>query len=170
MYPTTPELLTRGICTALHNSGSGQEISKTIDTQLIMIEGLQKELQTQAAISFAKGEILGKRRRQTLARAFGRMTFARAWVTIKNYAIGKVNESGEELKVLVHAWLVLGERRFQIVFSVVSAFKEVAQTGVLIVRRIVDKIQQSLPSVSVSDILSEIESVKFQFRAVKIVT
>ena len=134
-----------------------------------MIEGLQEGAQNQAAICFAKGDELAKHRRKTLVRAFGKMNFTQAWCIAKDYAMGKVNEVGNDLKNLVHAWLVLGERRFRIVFSVVRAFNNAKATGTLILRRLIDQLQALLPKASVEDIRADVESLQYEFRFVTIV-
>ncbi len=123
------------------------------------------ELQKRAVLAFAKGNNLNARKREVLSRSFrGKMTFARATVITRNYALGGVQEEGESLLKLTHAWLVLGERMFQVIFHVVKACKEAVSRGAVVLEHLIDEIKSFLPvGVSVTQVSEQIEVVKASF-------
>lgn len=124
-----------------------------------------KELQNRAILAFAKGKKLNAQKREVFSRSFrGKMTFARATVIVRNYALGEVQEEGDGLLKLAQAWLVLGERQFQIIFHVVKACKEAMSRGAVVLEHLIDEIKSFLPpSVSVTQISEQIEVVKASF-------
>jgi len=54
------------------------------------------------------------------------MTRRLAWATVKSFALGNLEEVGEDLKRLAHAWLVIGETGFSLTFRIVLVVKDAA--------------------------------------------
>lgn len=103
------------------------------------------DTQYQATVAFGKGQKLTKMERRVLASSFGKMSRFRASVIVKNYALGELQEYGEDLQKLVHAWLVLGNRRFEVTFRVVKVCREAVLHGTLLLEKFVAEVRPFLP-------------------------
>lgn len=134
-------------------SAEGQNVS--CKSQVLTVE-------VRAAINaFGRGERLSRTKRRSLATAFrGNMSRARAWVTVKNYAMGQTHDIGDKFLKVVHAWLVLGETQFEIIFRVAVAVRMAIEKGPAVLDAVFTQLKTLLPSFPRRRLRREIETIK----------
>ena len=80
-----------------------------------------------ARTSFAAGTLLPRSKRQEILRGFTRMSHRMARRVVIHYARGLIQETGEQLERVVHAWLVIGERFFNLLFRAVQRIRLIVE-------------------------------------------
>ncbi len=128
-----------------------------------------QEIRQRAVSAFARREKLSKSQRLEFAKTFSGklMTRRTAWSVAKAYALGEVDEVGKQLERLVCSWLVLGNRRFEIIFKVVRIIHAAVSAGLDALDDLARQLKGILPTISRRrQLFREIKVVKLQFSGV----
>ncbi len=118
------------------------------------------ESQSEAIRAFGNCQRLKAAERRKLAAAFGKMGRAHAWRIVKDYAHGLVNDVGESFLELVHAWLVLGERSFEITFRIIRAVKLAIDDGLDHIGGLIKEVKRFFPRLSQKWLVRKINFVR----------
>lgn len=89
------------------------------------MQAQRQEIYRRLVSAFAKGRKLSKARRVKIAAKMGWALWDKieAGLVAIKYAMGQIEEHGRKLRILIRAWLVLGESTWQKVFRYTQKFQ-----------------------------------------------
>ncbi|KKU68879.1 MAG: hypothetical protein UX89_C0001G0070 [Parcubacteria group bacterium GW2011_GWA2_47_16] len=83
-----------------------------------------------------------------------------AWNIVKDYALGKFDDVGEEFLHLIQAWLVLGDAEFTLLFRVVRLIKAALDKGLERLDELVTELKRIFPRFSRRKLEAEIQAIR----------
>ncbi|GEM_PF-3057893 len=99
-------------------------------------------------------------REELLAGFSGTMGRIQAWNTVKDYALGKFDDVGEDFLRLIRAWLVLGDKEYSLVFKVTQLVKTALEAGLEKLDELLVALKKIFPRFSRRRLQAEIQAVK----------
>lgn len=117
------------------------------------------QVRLEAIEAFAKGRHISSTDRRRFQSVFGRHHFYHSWETVKAYAFGELEEFGEDLDLIISAWLHFGETLFQLMIRIARAIKEAVAHGEGAFDELVSSLQSMHNSYKRRDIRRSLETV-----------